>query len=131
MVTKRLLRPERRRRLPQHFSWVDHRLVRERHLERCGPDACALYLFLLTVADADGSSYYADASIAKRLGIDERRLHNARNRLVRLDLVAFEPPLYQVLELPPPQTPRSTITSNSRLPRSIAHVIRAMGEQQR
>ena len=57
MVTKRLLRPERRRRLPAHFSWIDHRLVRERHLERCGPDAGALYLFLLTVADAEGLSY--------------------------------------------------------------------------
>ena len=67
MVTKCVLRPERRRRVPKHFSWIDHRLVRERHIERCDPDACALYLFLLTVADAQGLSYYADASIARRL----------------------------------------------------------------
>lgn len=131
MVTKRLLRPERRRRVPKHFSWVDHRLVREHHIERCGPDAGLLYLFLLTVADANGVSYYADASIAKCLGIEESRLHNARSRLIHLDLVAFEPPLYQVLELPPPPTPRSPMTCNSQLPRSIAELIRAMGEQQR
>jgi hypothetical protein len=127
MVTKRLLRPERRRRVPKHFSWVDHRLVSERHLERCGPEGGLLYLFLLTVADADGVSYYADASIARRLGIDESRLHNARNRLVYLDLVAFEPPLYQVLELPPSPTPQPSPTHIASRPRSIAELIRAMG----
>jgi hypothetical protein len=76
-------------------------------------------------------SYYADASIAKRLGIEESRLHNARNRLIHLDLVAFEPPLYQVLELPMPPALRSPISSHSPLPRSIAEVIQAMGEQPR
>ena len=52
MVTKRLLRPERLRTVPSQFSWLDHRLVRERHLERCSTEALALYLFLVTVADA-------------------------------------------------------------------------------
>ena len=28
---KRLLRPERLRRVPDQFSWVDHRLVRDQH----------------------------------------------------------------------------------------------------
>lgn len=131
MVTKRLLRPERRRRVPAHFSWVDHRLVRDEcHLEHCGPDAGALYLFLLTVADADGSSYYAEASIAKRLALDELRLRKARSRLIHADLIAFEPPLYQVLELPRTPTSQSHTETTSR-PRSIAEVIRAMGEQRR
>ena len=35
MVHKRLLRPERLRAVPSQFSWLDHRLVRERHLDRC------------------------------------------------------------------------------------------------
>ena len=128
MVTKRLLRPERRRRVPQRFSWIDHRLVRERHIERCGPDACALYLFLLTVADADGLSYYADASIAQRLSLDEPRLRTARSRLIATELIAFDPPLYQVLELPASRTPQPTADTASQ-PRSIAEVIRQIGEQ--
>ena len=41
MMRKRLLRPERRRAVPNRFSWVDHRLVRERHLERCTSEALA------------------------------------------------------------------------------------------
>ena len=130
MVTKRLLRPERRRRLPPHFSWIDHRLVREGHLARCGPDASALYLFLLTVADAEGLSFYADASIAKRLALDEPRLHNARTQLINVDLIAFEPPLYQVLELPRPPTPQPPTDTASRA-RSVADILRTMGEQQR
>lgn len=130
MVTKRLLRPERRRRVPRHFSWIDHRLVRERHLERLTPEGCALYLFLLTVADADGLSFYADASIARRLGIEAHRLHAARHRLIHLELIAFEPPLYQVLELPPP--PRPVLHSdNASRPRSITEVLGELGAPRR
>ena len=130
MVTKRLLRPERRRRLPEHFSWIDHRLVREGHLARCGPEAGALYLFLLTVADAEGLSYYADASIAKRLALDEPRLRNARSRLIDVDLIAFEPPLYQVLEIPRPPASQPGPDTASR-PRALAEILRTLGEPSR
>ena len=33
MVEKRLLCPNRRRRTPAQFSWLDHRLMRERRLD--------------------------------------------------------------------------------------------------
>ena len=48
MVEKRLLCPNRRRRTPAQFSWLDHRLMRERRLESCPLEAWALYLFLVT-----------------------------------------------------------------------------------
>ena len=48
MVEKRLLCPNRRRRTPAQFSWLDHRLMRERRLESCPIEAWALYLFLVT-----------------------------------------------------------------------------------
>ena len=54
MTIKRVLCPERIRQIPPQFSWVDHRLVRERYLDRCNPPAAALYLFLVTVADVQG-----------------------------------------------------------------------------
>ncbi|SBT04495.1 hypothetical protein ACCAA_1480002 [Candidatus Accumulibacter aalborgensis] len=60
MTIKRVLCPERIRQIPTQFSWVDHRLVRERYLDRCNPPAAALYLFLVTVADVQGLSYYSD-----------------------------------------------------------------------
>ena len=45
MVHKRLLRPERLRAVPSQFSWLDHRLVRERHLERCSTEALRCICF--------------------------------------------------------------------------------------
>jgi hypothetical protein len=54
------------RRVPSQFSWVDQRLVRERYIDQLSHPACALSLFLVTVADAQGLSYYADRSLGQR-----------------------------------------------------------------
>ena len=57
------------RRIPPQFSWVDQRLVRDHYIDQLSPQACALYLFLVTVADAQGLSYYADPSLCQRLSL--------------------------------------------------------------
>jgi hypothetical protein len=54
VLIKRLLCPARVRKVPRQFSWVDHRLVRDRYIEHCDAYALALYLFLVTVADDQG-----------------------------------------------------------------------------
>ena len=122
MVRKRLLRAQRQ--IPKQFSWVDHRLVRERRLEPCSAEAWALYLFLVTVADAKGLSYYSDASLTARLPLDRHRLGQARDELTGADLIAFEPPLYQVLSLDP-----GGASPRGGGPRSFAEVIRQMAAQ--
>jgi hypothetical protein len=99
MAVKRVLRAERLRRVPTQFSWIDQRLVRDRHLERCGLDAIGLYLVLVTVADAQGLSYYGEASLECLLSMPAPRLAAARAELIRLDLIAYQRPLYQVLSL--------------------------------
>ena len=99
MPIKRLLCRERVRRVPSQFSWVDQRLVRERHIERCDAQALALYLFLVTVADAHGLSYYSEATLARCLSMDVARLRQGRADLIRAGLIAYERPLYQVLAL--------------------------------
>jgi hypothetical protein len=108
MRVKRVLRPERLRRVPTQISWLDQRLVRDRHLERCDVHALALYLLLVTVADAQGLSYYGEARIAGLLSMPAARLSQARADLIRCDLIAFEHPLYQVLALDPPVPPRAS-----------------------
>jgi hypothetical protein len=67
---------------------VDQRLVRDNFLRHADPAAWSLYLVLVTVADAQGLSYY---------------LAQARQQLVSADLLAYQKPLYQVLALPPTQ----------------------------
>jgi len=106
MRRKRVLRPERLRQVPPQFSWVDQRLVREGYLCRCDVHALALYLFVVTVADSQGLSYYGDARLCRDLSMDVARLHRARADLVLIGLIAYEAPLYQVLSLTPASPPR-------------------------
>jgi hypothetical protein len=106
MPRKRVLRPDRLRRVPPQFSWIDQRLVGERRVERCDVQALALYLVLVTVADAQGVSYYGEASLARLLSIPTASVLQARADLIRLDLIAYERPLYQVLSLDPPAAVR-------------------------
>ena len=99
-MKKPILCPERIREVPSQFSWVDHRLVRERHICGKSPHALGLYLFLCTVADAQGLSYYSDPSIGKLLGYGMDQLDAARSELIRSGMVAYRTPVYQVLSLP-------------------------------
>jgi len=73
--------------------------VRDGHIGRVSHRAAALYLFLVTVADARGLSYYSDAAVCRRLGLEESCLDNARRELVQTGLLAYSAPLYQVLDL--------------------------------
>jgi hypothetical protein len=104
-VIKRVLCPQRLRRVPSQFSWIDHRLVRHRHICRCSHQALALYLFLVTVCDGQGLSYYSDATLGRMLGLDHAALACARQELIHANLIAYQCPLYQVLALDssPPQ----------------------------
>ena len=113
MVSKVSIVDDRIRKVPRHFSWIDHRLVRDRHIENCSHPAAALYLFLVTVGDAKGLSYYGDKSIIKHLGMNLSELQQARANLINIGLIAWQRPLYQVLSLDrtsrEKQPPRSKI----------------------
>jgi hypothetical protein len=108
MMQKKILRPERLRQVPAQFSWIDQRLVRENFLRHGESAAWALYLVLVTVADAQGLSYYSEATLGRLLKLDPVQLAQARQQLVSADLLAYQKPLYQVLALPPaPEAPSS------------------------
>jgi hypothetical protein len=98
-MDKRPISLAKLRHVPQQFSWVDQRLVRDHYIDQLSPQACALYLFLVTVADAQGLSYYADPSLCQRLSLTSTELHHARQALLTQGLVAYQRPLYQVLAL--------------------------------
>jgi hypothetical protein len=96
-MNKKLLAPERLRQLPSQFSWIDQQLVRSGHLRDCDHSAWALYLFLATVADSQGLSYYSEASIGQWLQVDLARLQAIRQQLIGAGLLAYQKPLYQLL----------------------------------
>lgn len=98
-IEKRILNPERVRRCPAQFSFVEHELVRGGHLRRAAAEAWALYLVLVTVGDEHGLSYYADQSLGRLLALDPEQIALARGELVTAGVIAYEEPLYQVLSL--------------------------------
>lgn len=116
-MQKHPIYPERIRKTPKQFSWVDHRLVRDRYIDQCSHKSAALYLFLVTVADARGLSYYSDRSLLLRLNMEDRDLVKARMELVRIGLIAYQKPIYQVLPLDalPLSTPKRTASAHPQL----------------
>ena len=106
-VHKRILIENRVRHLPADgFSWIDRRFLRE-FAARLSGDAVFLYFFLAAVSDKHGLSYYADTTLAARLRIGEVAVVRARDELIAADLVAYQPPLTQVLSLPAPRLQRA------------------------
>lgn len=100
MIRKRVLVVERLRRPPSTgWSWTDRRFVRD-HASLLSRDAMFLYFFLAAVCDGQGVSFYGDAAAAALLRMPLENLVRARDELLTHDLIAWEPPLTQVLTLP-------------------------------
>src|SRR6266571_8956874 len=124
-MKKRVLNPERLRKVPPQFSWIDHRLVQENYFTQCDHSAWALYLFLVSVGDVQGLSYYSDAAIARHLKLDPLQVAAARRQLEQADLLAYRKHLYQVLALPElpaqPPTPAGPRTAQTQ---SVGDILR-------
>ncbi len=100
MIPKRILVTQRVRRPPASgWSWVDRGFLRE-HAEHLSREAVLLYFFLSAAADRHGLSFYSDGTTATLLRLPIHTLVQARDELLARDLVAYEPPLTQVLSLP-------------------------------
>lgn len=121
MIKKRVLVTDRVRRPPaEGFSWTDRRFLRD-YAERLSGDAIVLYFFLAAVSDKHGLSFYSDASMAARLRMREEAIVAAREELLVQDLVAYQPPLTQLLSLPPSRVARGGLRGLSELGRILEH----------
>ena len=119
MIQKKLLIPDRVRRLPvEGFSWLDRRFLRE-HASKLRGDALLLYFFLAAVSDKQGLSFYSDTTIAVRLRMREEAVVSAREELITYDLAAYQPPLTQVLSLPRGRLERRGLPALENLFRSL------------
>jgi len=99
-VEKRPLNPNRIRKISGSFAFIQHRFLRNGFWASLDHHQLLLYLFLVIVADRHGLSYYSYDKICTllRISVDEYIL--ARNTLIKVDLIAFDGYLYQVLSLP-------------------------------
>ena len=120
MAVKRLLSPDRVRKIEGSFSWLDHRFVTGGFLRDLSTLEILLYLFLVAVSDRNGLSFYHDDRIATLLKIDLPALGQAKEGLIRRSLIAYDSPLYQVLSLTPKPIPLASKEERERQEQDVA-----------
>lgn len=100
MIAKRILNPNRIRRIQGGFGFIPHRLIADGFVAALGPHELLLYFFLILVADRNGLSYYAYDSICSLLSMSLDQYIEARDGLIAKNLIAFDGTLFQVFSLP-------------------------------
>jgi hypothetical protein len=100
MVERRLLCPDRIRKINGSFAYIEHRFLRDGFWASLDQYELLLYLFLVIVGDRNGISFYSYDKICTllRVSVDEHVL--ARDSLIEKDLIAFDGKFFQVLSLP-------------------------------
>lgn len=85
----------------QGFAFVPNRFLHDGFLASVDHTELALYLLLVLAADRNGVSFYGYDRICTLLRLTLERYVEARNSLIRKDLLAFDGTRFQVLSLPP------------------------------
>lgn len=100
MIKKKILNPNRVRRINGGFSFIPHRFLTAGFLASLDQKELLLYLFLILASDRYGLSFYSYDSICSLLQITADQYVKARNGLMDKDLIAFDGTVFQVLDLP-------------------------------
>lgn len=129
MIRKKILQPNRLRRIEGGFSFIPHRFLTDGFLASLEQKEILLYLFLVLVSDRHGLSFYSYDAICSLLQLSLDEYIEARDALIDKDLIAFDGTLFQVLDLP--QGPVSIMRPDTTRS-DIADLIRqSLGEEQR
>jgi regulatory protein YycH of two-component signal transduction system YycFG len=86
-------------RWAKSYSIIDHQILHGGYLHRLSHEAMVLYLFLVTVGDRDGRSFYAEVNIMEILRLDDGRLEAARRELLHEGLIDYRRPYWRVNNL--------------------------------
>lgn len=100
MIKKKILNPDRIRRITAGFSFIPHRFLGDGFLSSLQQKELLLYLFMVIVSDRHGLSFYSYDVICSLLQLELDQYIAARDALIDKDLIAFDGTLFQVLELP-------------------------------
>lgn len=100
MIKKKILNPDRVRRINGGFSFIPHRFLKDGFLASLDQQEILLYLFLILASDRNGLSFYSYHPICTFLYITVDEYIEARDSLTKKDLIAFDGTLFQVLDLP-------------------------------
>jgi len=123
MVTKKIIDSKRVRRIDGGFSFIPHRFLTDGFLAALSQKELLLYLFLVLASDRHGLSYYAYDTICSLLRLTVDDYIEARNSLLKKNLIAFDGTLFQVLDLP---SKPSKCPEQEDIARLINHSIRGI-----
>jgi replication initiation and membrane attachment protein DnaB len=90
MKNAHIPQPQNVRSIQGSFAWIDHRLLRHGYLPIMTHEDQALYLFLILAADRHGVSFYRKERICDTLSLTFQQFDVARDRLINLNLVAYQ-----------------------------------------
>ena len=106
MFKKKILKPERVRRIDEGFSFIPHRFLGQGFLASLHQKELLLYLFLVLAGDRSGLSFYSYDRICTLLEFSLDEYISSRDSLIEQDLIAFDGTIFQVLSLPQKQPER-------------------------
>jgi hypothetical protein len=101
MISKKIINPQRVRRIEGGFSFIPHRFLSDGFLASLEQKEILLYFFLVLVSDRYGLSFYSDDAICSLLQLPLDECMAAKCGLMDKDLIDFDGTVYQVLALPP------------------------------
>lgn len=101
MINKKILNPDRVRKIDGGFAFIPHCFLTGGFLSALSRDEILLYLFLIMAADRFGLSFYSYDAICSYMHLTLDQYVEARNGLIKKDLIAFNGTLFQVLSLAP------------------------------
>jgi hypothetical protein len=94
------LEPRRIRHPRGAYGWTDLKIVTEGYLERLEAPVAFTYLFLCTVGNCQGMSFWSHMRMARMLRLTPEAVREAIERLVDANLVASNGRVVQVLPIP-------------------------------
>jgi hypothetical protein len=100
MIKKKILNPSRVRSIKDGFSFIPHRFLTGGFWSALNPNELLLYFFLVLAGDRNGLSFYSYDRICTLLEMQLDQYIQARDGLLKKNLIAFDGTIYQVLSLP-------------------------------
>lgn len=94
------LEPRRIRYPKGAYGWVDLRMVTEGHLQALDPGSALVYLFLCTVGNREGISFWSRSRMTRTLNLSLATVDAALRTLAGADLIAATERIVQVLPVP-------------------------------
>jgi len=101
------LEPRRIRYPKGAYGWIDLRIVTEDHIQALDPSSALTYLFLCTVGNREGISFWSRSRMARTLSLSLETVDAALLALTGAGLIAATERIVQVLPVPARGTSQS------------------------